>query len=454
MTAMTTLFGHSIRSELLVLYVVEAFACFAAVYVLITWGIAPNASFADRGGGLAFATILALSSGLICGASGLYQEASWSRGRRLLASTAVAGLLLLLLAWPMLRLFDVGQAEDTLIRLAKVLFAFSAVILATRLGFAAASRGGLLKRRLVVVREAEGTLPRLPDPAEARASGFETAFTVRVDHALPVELSPGRLRADKVWAVVAADPAVLPTPVRRDCEAAGVRVFSLAELRERHLSRLDIAALPVEWLATTRAAREGRVEATLRRGLDLVTALGLLVFTLPVLLGTAIAIKLDSRGPVFYRQERVGRGGRVFQLFKFRSMVVDAEAGGGAPRWASKRDPRVTRVGRFIRLTRIDEIPQVLNVLRGDMALVGPRPERPAFVEQLSRVIPHYEDRALVRPGITGWAQVNYPYGASVEDARMKLAYDLYYLGRRSLFLDLLILVATVRVVLFQEGSR
>ena len=177
-----------------------------------------------------------------------------------------------------------------------------------------------------------------------------------------------------------------------------------------------------------------------------------MLVTLPLLLLTALAIKLDSPGPVFYRQERVGRDGRVFMLFKFRSMVVDAEKGGA--RWATKHDTRVTRVGRFIRLTRIDEIPQVLNVLRGDMAFVGPRPERPAFVRQLAEQIPHYHDRAVVRPGITGWAQVNYPYGASVEDARMKLAYDLYYVRRRSLFLDLLILVATVRVVLFQEGSR
>jgi lipopolysaccharide/colanic/teichoic acid biosynthesis glycosyltransferase len=134
-------------------------------------------------------------------------------------------------------------------------------------------------------------------------------------------------------------------------------------------------------------------------------------------------------------------------------MRVDAEAG-GAPRWASRRDDRVTRIGRLIRLTRIDEIPQALNVLAGHMSLVGPRPERPAFVAELASAIPHYDDRAVVRPGITGWAQVNYPYGASVEDARMKLAYDLYYVKHRSLFLDLLILVATVRVVLFQEGSR
>ena len=134
-------------------------------------------------------------------------------------------------------------------------------------------------------------------------------------------------------------------------------------------------------------------------------------------------------------------------------MVVDAEAG-GAPCWATRNDPRVTRFGRFMRLTRIDELPQLLNVLRGEMAIVGPRPERPGFVEQLGRLIPHYDDRAMVKPGITGWAQVNYPYGASVEDARMKLAYDLYYVCRRSLFLDIIILVSTVRVVLFQEGAR
>ena len=217
--------------------------------------------------------------------------------------------------------------------------------------------------------------------------------------------------------------------------------------------RVDLDQLREGWLATARATCEGRLRGAAHRGLDLTGALTLLLLTLPLLLLVALAIKLDSPGPVFYRQERVGRGGRLFSLFKFRSMGVDAEAG-GAPQWASKQDPRVTRVGRLIRLTRIDEIPQVLNVLRGDMALVGPRPERPAFVEQLGRLIPHYDERACVRPGITGWAQVNYPYGASVEDARMKLTYDLYYVQHRGLRLDLRILLATVRVVLFQEGAR
>jgi exopolysaccharide biosynthesis polyprenyl glycosylphosphotransferase len=245
----------------------------------------------------------------------------------------------------------------------------------------------------------------------------------------------------------------IPADLSLRLKAAGIRLMPEGELFERELNRLDIERLPAGWLAQSRAAREGAIEAALRRGFDILLSASLLLVTLPLLLATAAAIKLDSPGPVFYRQDRVGRGNRVFMLFKFRSMREDAEAGGRAI-WASKGDPRVTRVGRFIRLTRIDEIPQVFNVLRGDMAFVGPRPERPCFVEQLGRQIPHYHDRAAVKPGITGWAQVNYPYGASVEDARMKLAYDLYDVARRSLFLDLLILVATVRVILFQEGAR
>ena len=156
---------------------------------------------------------------------------------------------------------------------------------------------------------------------------------------------------------------------------------------------------------------------------------------------------------MFYRQTRVGFRGRPFTLLKLRSMAVDAEVAGVA-RWAQQRDPRVTRVGQFMRASRIDELPQLLNVLRGEMSIVGPRPERPMFVEELAKLLPGYDHRALVKPGLTGWAQVNYPYGASVEDAREKLAYDLYYVKHRGLLLDLLIMLSTVRVVLFREGAR
>jgi exopolysaccharide biosynthesis polyprenyl glycosylphosphotransferase len=195
------------------------------------------------------------------------------------------------------------------------------------------------------------------------------------------------------------------------------------------------------------------VEHVLHRGLDVFASLSLLLLTLPLTLVVALAIKFDSRGPVLYRQERVGRHHRRFQILKFRSMTVDAERSGKAV-WAAVRDSRVTRVGRFIRLTRIDEIPQAINILRGEMSFVGPRPERPEFVEQLTAAIPHYADRASVRPGLTGWAQVKYPYGASIEDAREKLSYDLWYIRQRSVWLDLRIILATARVVLRQAGAR
>src|SRR5581483_3605674 len=185
----------------------------------------------------------------------------------------------------------------------------------------------------------------------------------------------------------------------------------------------------------------------------IVFALALLLFTLPLMAVTALLIALDSRGAVFYRQERVGLNGRVFEVIKFRSMRADAEKD-GAPQWAARRDARVTRVGTLIRKLRIDELPQLLNVLRGEMSLVGPRPERPCFVSEFSKEIPFYDERHCVKPGITGWAQVNYPYGASLEDARNKLAYDLYYVKNSGPFLDLIVVFHTVRVILFADGAR
>jgi lipopolysaccharide/colanic/teichoic acid biosynthesis glycosyltransferase len=199
-------------------------------------------------------------------------------------------------------------------------------------------------------------------------------------------------------------------------------------------------------------AEEPPLAYALRRFRDIAGSILLLALTLPLVALVACLIKLDSRGPLVYRQDRVGLHGRVFTLLKFRSMRTDAEAAG--PCWAAERDPRVTRVGAFIRACRIDELPQLINVLRGEMSLVGPRPERPHFTAQLSRILPRYDERTRVLPGLTGWAQVKYKYGASVEDARAKLDYDLQYLANRSLLLDLRILAATVPVVLFRIGAR
>jgi exopolysaccharide biosynthesis polyprenyl glycosylphosphotransferase len=195
------------------------------------------------------------------------------------------------------------------------------------------------------------------------------------------------------------------------------------------------------------------MRTAIKRAFDVLVSSLLLLVALPVMVLTAIAIKLDSRGPVIYRQERVGLGGRTFLCLKFRSMTVDAEKDGVA-RWATKDDARVTRVGAFIRKSRIDELPQLISVLRGEMSLVGPRPERPSFVKQLQAEIPFYDIRHSVKPGVTGWAQVRYTYGASVEDARRKHQFDLYYVKNHSLFLDLLVLVETVSVVLFREGAQ
>lgn len=206
------------------------------------------------------------------------------------------------------------------------------------------------------------------------------------------------------------------------------------------------------WTGPHCLADTGNVEARLRRSLDVMLSFSVLLFCLPLLVAIAVAVAATSRGSVLYYQDRVGLNGCLFRMIKFRSMRVDAEADGA--QWAAKGDTRVTPLGRVLRLTRLDELPQLFNVLAGSMSLVGPRPERPVFVTQLSAVIPFFEDRTLVRPGLTGWAQVNYPYGASVEDARKKLAYDLYYLQHRSLWLDAKILLRTVGVVCTLYGAR
>ena len=186
---------------------------------------------------------------------------------------------------------------------------------------------------------------------------------------------------------------------------------------------------------------------------DISVSVFMLVATLPIMLMAGLAIWYETGRPILYRQKRVGESGRIFEILKFRSMRVEAEQDGVA-RWAKKNDDRVTRVGRFLRITRIDELPQLINVLRGDMSFVGPRPERPPFVSELSRKVPFYASRHSVKPGITGWAQIRYPYGASVDDAVQKLQFDLYYVKNHSLFLDLVILLQTTQVVLFGQGAR
>lgn len=237
------------------------------------------------------------------------------------------------------------------------------------------------------------------------------------------------------------------------CRAAGIKVLNEIEFRESSSKSIDIERLSNGWLAYGDTLGGGLARRLIERAFDIMLSLVIMLATTPVLILAAILIKLDSPGPVFYRQTRVGLYGRPFEIIKFRSMTVDAEAA-GAPVWAANRDPRVTRVGAVLRLLRIDELPQLINVLKGEMSVIGPRPERPHFVDRLAELVPHYRDRSVTKPGITGWAQVNYPYGASVEDARRKLSYDLYYIKHRSLMLDFKICIATIRVIIFREGAR
>jgi sugar transferase (PEP-CTERM system associated) len=260
------------------------------------------------------------------------------------------------------------------------------------------------------------------------------------------------LRAQEI-VVAVEEKRGLPVAELLECKLKGIQVVDALTFWEREAGQIDPGAAGAGWLTFSGGFALDQRHRLYKRIADLVISLVFLAFMGPLCLFVALAIKLESRGPIFYRQERVGLNGRVFRLWKFRSMRTDAERD-GVPRWAGAADDRVTRVGRFIRKVRIDEIPQVINVVAGEMSFIGPRPERPFFVDQLKQQIPHYDLRHSVRPGITGWAQVNYPYGASIEDAKRKLSYDLYYLKKNDLLLDFAILVQTVRVILFAHGAR
>jgi len=257
--------------------------------------------------------------------------------------------------------------------------------------------------------------------------------------------------------VVAPDDRRLRLPVDEilDCKMSGTMVLDLLSFFEKETSRIKLDVLHPSWIFFSDGFRLSGLANSSKRVLDLLAGLSILLLTWPLMLLVALAILIESRGrgPILFHQVRVGLNGQPFRVHKFRSMRTDAEADGVA-RWASKNDSRITRVGGLIRKTRLDELPQVFNVLLGEMSLVGPRPERPEFVKQLEKEIPFYGERHRVKPGLTGWAQLSYPYGATIEDARNKLEFDLYYVKNASAFLDLIILLETVEVVLWGKGAQ
>lgn len=260
-------------------------------------------------------------------------------------------------------------------------------------------------------------------------------------------------RAETIVVTLSERRGILPLAPVLDCKLRGIRVEDWPSFYERLTGRIGIENLRPSWLIFSDGFHRASMTRTVKRVMDVGLALGFLVLGLPLFVAIAVAVKLESRGSIFFRQDRVGQGGKVFGLLKFRTMYDGAERQTG-PVWATPDDPRVTRVGRVLRRSRLDEFPQIVNVLRGDLSFVGPRPERPPFVAMLHERVPYYLQRVSVKPGITGWAQVRYPYGATVEDAAQKLEYDLYYVKNMSIFLDLVILLSTVQVVLFGRGAR
>lgn len=238
-----------------------------------------------------------------------------------------------------------------------------------------------------------------------------------------------------------------------DCKLAGIRVEDWPDFYERMIGKIAVEQLRPSWLVFSEGFSRTRVTRVVKRACDIIFSLAFLLGGAPLYALVAVLIKLDSRGPVFFRQQRVGERGRIFNVIKFRTMAADAEEQTG-PVWASEDDPRITRVGRLLRRFRLDEFPQIINVVKGEMSFVGPRPERPHFVAQLQEKIPFYAQRHTVKPGITGWAQVRHQYGGTVEDALEKLQYELYYIKNLSIFLDLVILMHTMQVVLAGKGSR
>ncbi|MDZ3831028.1 MAG: TIGR03013 family XrtA/PEP-CTERM system glycosyltransferase [Sphingopyxis sp.] len=322
-------------------------------------------------------------------------------------------------------------------------------------------------RRRVLILGAGPRAARLAEMAERPGSGLDIVGYVAMsasektmagavpraqinnlsDHVLS-------LKAGEVVLALEERRGSLPLGDLLRVKTTGVHVNDISSFIERETGRVDLATTNPSGLIFSDGFSAGqRISRVSKRLFDIVASLMVLVIGLPLILIAGIAVKLDSRGPMLYRQARVGLFGETYDVWKIRSMRTDAEAAGKAV-WASENDPRITRVGNIIRKLRIDELPQLWCVLKGEMSIVGPRPERPSFVEELERELPFYAERHMVKPGVTGWAQINYPYGASVEDARAKLEYDLYYAKNYSPFLDLLILLQTVRVVLWPEGAR
>lgn len=459
---MVRLFNHYFPSGILFQILFDAVLMFAAILFGSAAGF--EGSVLWREGTLLPALVFALLMTMIISTSGLYRRdqprAFGCTARRVLG----AFLLGLPVLYGIFEYFPCDAACPGPRFFSNAILALTGILLLRAIGFA---DRGIFSRRILVVGAAADALSveealAFPGIPGMHLTGFyplgEQGVAISRHRLLaadrPILETARRLKADEIIVAAAQgrhDAALLEQLLA--CRLEGLNIVDLATFFERTLGEVRLDTLRASWLIYSEGCRQGVWRSRLKRATDLLAALLLLAVSAPVMLLTAIAIRLESRGPILYRQERVGLAGSTFRVMKFRSMHTDAEAD-GKPRWAQANDSRITRVGRFIRRTRIDELPQIFNVLAGDMSLVGPRPERPFFVAQLTREIPFYGIRHSVKPGITGWAQVRYKYGATVEDAIHKLQFDLYYVKNHSLLLDLVILFKTISVVLAGEGAH
>ena len=428
-------------------------------------------AFADLPGALmpqAGASTLSVAAAMFVaiGGAGFYQRNSHFTVVQALARAAFVLLLVLPLTYLAFGMLPDGVENRRAIQYA-AMFGAGAVVL-RRLYVTLWGADPLSRTRILIfgagpAAQIVGSTLRTSDP-NAHIVGYlsgpnEKDVAVPADQLLPASgqtltETARRLQVDEI-VVALTERRAGSMPLRQllDCKLSGIKVYDIATHFEKTLGQIRIDYVNAGWLIFGNGFNQGFWRTFVKRVFDIVCALLLIVLSLPVMAVTAVLIKLESRGPLLYRQERVGQNGKTFQVCKFRSMRTDAEKD-GKPVWATANDNRVTRVGAVIRKLRIDELPQLFNVLKGEMSLVGPRPERPFFVEQLTTQIPYFAARHSVKPGVTGWAQVRYQYGSTVEDSQEKLQYDLYYVKNHSLFLDMLILFETVFVVLTAKGAR
>lgn len=462
---MIRIFRHYIPKALLVLGVVEALILISAIYAGVSirfqgqeQAVVTPADIFPK------AAIFVLVMFCVMMALGLYQrqlrEGEWGYFPRLGVSFLIGLAVMSLVFYVMPSLF-LGRGAFGL----SLLFALVGTATA-RLCYIKLSERPAIQRRVLVL--GTGSRAGKIDVLEKSSwshPGFRVVGYLAVKDEAEADRLPVLRDAAPLMQIVrkhAVQTVVIGVRDRRgrvpmkeilQCKLNGVEVVDLPAFLERESGRIELDTVNASWLIFSDGFRQGRLKRWLKRSFDIAMSLLVLALTLPLMAATALLVGLEDGFPILYRQDRVGQGGQHFRLLKFRSMRRDAERD-GVPRWAQKNDDRVTRVGRFIRKVRLDELPQLWNVVRGDMSFVGPRPERPFFVAQLEAQIPYYAYRHIVKPGITGWAQVRYPYGASVEDAIQKLQYDFYYIKNNTLFLDVVILFQTLQVLVWNQGAR